>query len=141
MGLVLLTLGNAGSCTSAIASKCRTQYSGSLSIPYTLALISQLFSTPCPSLRPKQHFILLFGPRNVFTGCCVSMTATASTLSGGQARPGQGHFCWPLTLALRARPRSAGQSGQARVNPDPSILSTYKLYYLLLVSVIDKIFC
>ena len=25
---------------------------------------------------------------------------TTTTLSGGQARPGQGHFCWPLTLAL-----------------------------------------
>ena len=35
-------------------------------------------------------------------------TVEDATLSRGQARLGQGHFCWPLTLALRAGPLSTG---------------------------------
>ena len=35
------------------------------------------------------------------------------TLSKGRAGPGPTHFSWPLTLALRAGPLSAGQSGRA----------------------------
>ena len=50
------------------------------------------------------------------------------TLSRGWAGQGQGHFCWPLTLArgqLDPRPIRSGQ-GRARADPDPSILPTYK---------------
>ena len=54
--------------------------------------------------------------------------STVATLSRGWAGPGQGHFCWPLTLAwgqLDPGPIGLGQ-GRARANPDPSILPTYK---------------
>ena len=44
-----------------------------------------------------------------------------TTLSGGRAGPGQGHFCWPLTLAQgQLGPRPVGSSqGWARADPDP----------------------